>query len=158
MRIWRAVQGEGSKLGILARTQSTPPDVVIRDRIRSEEMGWWRDADKLSTNRGKSAVYIPLVVGWLAECFPLVRISLIICTCSSRILLIKHHENQRPLWVTILHLRIWKGSLEYPPSPLYTTNQIWQITKQKNKQWPLLGTPPSSSLKPQTCISMLHLN
>ncbi len=30
----------------------------------------------------------------------------------------------------------------------YTTNQTWQITKQKNKQWPLLGTPPSSSVNP----------
>ncbi len=27
MHIWRAVRGEGSELGILARTQSTPPQV-----------------------------------------------------------------------------------------------------------------------------------
>ncbi len=47
------------------------------------------------------------------------------------------------------------GVVRYPPSPSYTTNQTWQITKQKNKQWPLvwelpplLGTPPSSSVNP----------
>ncbi len=34
----------------------------------------------------------------------------------------------------------------FPPS--YTTNQTWQIMKQKNKQWPLLGTSPSSSVNP----------
>jgi len=51
MRIWRAVQGEGSELGIFARTQSAPPLVVVRVfRRRSEEMGWWWDAVRLSMN------------------------------------------------------------------------------------------------------------
>ncbi len=57
MRIWRAVRGEGSKLGILARTQSTP--LQIRTGIVvSAEKGWRREAGKLPMNRGKSAVYI----------------------------------------------------------------------------------------------------
>ncbi len=56
MRIWRAVRGEGSELGILARTQSTP--LQIRTGIVvSAEKGWRRDAGKLPMNRGKSAVY-----------------------------------------------------------------------------------------------------
>ncbi len=41
---------EGSKLWILARTQNT--HLVV-----SAEMGLWRDAGKLSRNRGRSAVY-----------------------------------------------------------------------------------------------------
>ncbi len=94
MRIWRAVRGEGSELGILARTQSTP--LQIRTGIVvSAEKGWRRDAGKLPMNRGKSAVYIytPLILltGLNTDCSPLVLIRLIIWTCSSRTLLIKHH-------------------------------------------------------------------
>ncbi len=81
MRIWRAVRGEGSELGILARTQSTPLQVrtVI---VVSAEKGWRRDAGKLPLNRGKSAVYIytPLILltGLITDCSPLVLIRLII--------------------------------------------------------------------------------
>ncbi len=78
MCIWRAVRGEGSELGILARTQSTPLQV----RTVSAEKGWRRDAGKLPLNRGKSAVYIytPLILltGLITDCSPLVLIRLII--------------------------------------------------------------------------------
>ncbi len=99
MRIWRAVRGEGSELGILARTQSTP--LQIRTGIVvSAEKGWRRDAGKLPMNRGKSAVYIytPLILltGLITDCSPLVLIRLIIWTCSSRTLLIKHHVKLIP--------------------------------------------------------------
>ncbi len=79
MRIWRAVRGEGSELGILARTQSTP--LQIRTGIVvSAEKGWRRDAGKRPMNRGKSAVYTPLILltGLITDCSPLVLIRLII--------------------------------------------------------------------------------
>ncbi len=57
MCIWRAIRGEGSELGILARTQITPQQVRI-GIVLSAEKGWRRDAGKLSRNRGKSPVYI----------------------------------------------------------------------------------------------------
>ncbi len=73
-----------------------PPPLQVRTGIVvSVEKGWWRDAGKLSRNRGKSAVYIytPLILltGLITDCAPLVLIKLIIWTCSSRTLLIKHH-------------------------------------------------------------------
>jgi len=72
MRIWRAVQGEGSECspphppavqgeGSECSPPHPPPHVVVRVfRRRSEEMGWWRDAVRLSMNWVKFAVYIPL--------------------------------------------------------------------------------------------------
>ncbi len=45
MHIWRAVRGEGSELGILARTQSTPLQVRT-GIVVSAEKGWRRDAGK----------------------------------------------------------------------------------------------------------------
>ncbi len=67
MRIWHAVRGEGSELGILARTQSTPSLQVRTVIVVSAEKGWWRDAGKLPLNRGKSAVYIltSYLVNWV---------------------------------------------------------------------------------------------
>ena len=78
MCIWCAVQGRGFEHGIWPEPRVLPPVVV--GIVRSQEMGWWRDADKLSTNRGRSAVYIPLIVNGvdLTECPPLVLIRLII--------------------------------------------------------------------------------
>ncbi len=114
MRIWRAVRGEGSELGILARTQSTP--LQIRTGIVvSAEKGWRRDAGKLPMNRGKSAVYIytPLILltGLITDCSPLVLIRLIIWTCSSRTLLIKHHFTSSHLHIInrIKFMRIWRA-------------------------------------------------
>ncbi len=64
-------------------------------------MGWRRDAGKLPRNRDKSAVYIytPLILltGLITDCAPLVLIRLIIWTCSSRTLLIKHHKEKKML-------------------------------------------------------------
>jgi len=93
MCIWRAVRGEGSELRILTWTQSTAPGVVKADRARSEEMGWRRDADKLSDEqRYVCWIYTSWHwLSWLTECSPSVLIGLIIWTCSSRILLINHH-------------------------------------------------------------------
>ncbi len=54
--IWHAVRGEGSELGILAQTQSSPQ--FRKGIVVSAEKGWRRDAGKLPMNRGKSAVYI----------------------------------------------------------------------------------------------------
>jgi len=55
----------------------------------------------------------------------------------------------------IIHLRIpndLEGVIRIPPSPLYTTNQIWQIAKQKKNNdlcWelppPILPKPPHVS-------------
>ncbi len=74
MRIWHAVRGEGSELGILARTQSTPYQIRT-GIVVSAEKGWRRDAGKLPMNRGKSAVYIytPLIlltglINWVDAC------------------------------------------------------------------------------------------
>ncbi len=81
MCIWHAVRGEGSELGTLARTQSTPLQVRT-EIVVSAEKGWQKDAGKLSRNRGKSAVYIytPLILltGLITDCAALVLIRLII--------------------------------------------------------------------------------
>jgi len=41
--IWRAIRGESSELGT-----HTSPSLVGIGIVRSVEMGWWRDAGKLS--------------------------------------------------------------------------------------------------------------
>ena len=68
MHIWRAFRG-----GLRGRKFYPNPEyspVVVRVfRTRSEEMGWWRDAVKLSTNGGKFAVayigYTSYLVDWV---------------------------------------------------------------------------------------------
>ncbi len=77
MCIWRAVRGEGSEL----RVPPPPPPLQVRTGIVvSAEKGWRRDAGKLPMNRGKSAVYTPLILltGLITDCSPLVLIRLII--------------------------------------------------------------------------------
>jgi len=58
--------GEGSGLRFL-------PEPRVPPRVQSEfdEMGWWRNADKLSMNWGKIVVYLLTHwLGWLTECAP----------------------------------------------------------------------------------------
>ncbi len=47
MRIWRAVRGEGSELGIWPGPKSSPYPLVGCKRTGSVELGWWRDSGRL---------------------------------------------------------------------------------------------------------------
>lgn len=61
MSIWCAVRGRAPSSGFLLEPRVLPPVVIKVFRTRSEEMGWWRDAVKLSTDRGMLVViYTPL--------------------------------------------------------------------------------------------------
>jgi len=66
MHILHAVWGEGSVFG---PNPSTPPVLLVKKQPgECEEMGWWRDAEKLSRNIGESNEYIyryPTQADWL---------------------------------------------------------------------------------------------
>ncbi len=112
-------EGRAPSSEILAWTQSTtplPPQartgiVVIADKR------WRRDAEKLSMNRGKFAVYLILLTGFITDCGLLLFIRLIIWTCSSWTLLIKHLNNEFYIMFNRIPRTNQKKSLNITSSP-----------------------------------------
>jgi len=54
MHIWHAVQGEGSKLRIWSEPRVLHHPWLGQEIFMRGELGWWRDAGKLSWDRGRS--------------------------------------------------------------------------------------------------------